>query len=159
MATQFRCFALVGLSSAHHPSSLARLWPLPPGWPRRQQRWGAMAHSGARPPAWWPASLPGPLWPRWGGHPLGFLYTTLFLKGLVSLRKVSLVPARGSHDRGDSRAAATQPLRRPPPEESPASAVPVLPHEWNDARRGPGQFEKWVSQQFLCCGSLQGLPH
>lgn len=40
-----------------------------------------------------------------------------------------------------------------------ASAMPVLPHEGHDAGGGASQFEKGVSQQFLCRGSLQGLPH
>lgn len=40
-----------------------------------------------------------------------------------------------------------------------ASAMPVLPHEGHDAGGGPSQFEKGVSQQFLCRGSLRGLPH
>lgn len=37
--------------------------------------------------------------------------------------------------------------------------MPVLPHEGHDAGGGPSQFEKGVSQQFLCRGSLRGLPH
>lgn len=103
-------------------------------------------------------------------HLLGFFYTSRYfrragfpLRGFTcpwfSSARFHLSCPRFPHNSWGSCAAVIQTLHRPPPEKSSASAMPVLPHEGHDARRGPSQFEKRVSQQFLCCGSLRGLPH
>ena len=117
-----------------------------------------MVHGRAWPPRWWPGSLPGPLAAP-ESTSLGFYTPHYFRRAGFPPQGFAHPCPRFPRNRRDSWAAVIQTLHRSPPEKSPASAMPVLPHEGHDARRGPSQFEKWMSQQFLCCGSLRGLPH
>lgn len=109
------------------------------------------------PPRGGQAHPPGPLHPH--GAPLWVLYTTLFPWGGFSYARFPHPFPWFQHNRRDSCLAVTWPLHQSPPEKLLHSAVPVLPHEGHDARRGPGQLKEWVSQQFLRRGSLWGFPH
>lgn len=109
------------------------------------------SHS-TRSPAWWPGSPPGSFAPL-QSTPLGFI------DHITSMVRFAHPFPWFPHNRRDSCLAITWPLHQPPPEKWLHSAVPVLPHEGHDARRGPGQLKEWVSQQFLRRGSLRGFPH
>lgn len=124
----------------------------PSAWMAKMRAWHS--HS-TWPPTWiTPWVLCNPT-----EHPFGF-YTPRYFHGAGFLTQGFAHPSPWfPHNRRDPCPAVTWPLHQPPPEKLPHSAVPVLPHEGHDAGRGPGQLKEWVSQQFLCRGSLRGFPH
>lgn len=139
-----RCSALVVLSPTSHPPNL--VWCLLPSWMAAKTT--ALGSDTRR-----SAATPVPRSPR--EQLLGF-YTTVVLWGRFSSTRfrwsLPAVPAGWNSCAADIQTPSSS-------RKVAASAMPVLPHEGHDAGRGPGQFEEGVSQQFLGCGSLRGLPH
>lgn len=152
-AVKFRCFALAVLSSAKLPF---QRWHLVPSARLAQQAavLGVPVPGRAR-----LGLLPvsGTAGAQRGCLAFGVLYTPRHFHRAAFLHKVFLFPACGAHT------TAGIPTHREPgsalTSSQKASAMPVLPHEGHDAGGGPSQFEEGVSQQFLCRGSLRGLPH